>query len=120
MICIVGEKCNEKVSQIPFHPRSQSCKRLKSIGMYWDSATNIEGMDIDRLRAHLERRYHKIVLVGGKAAAAFGFENVAPLSKPNCRYYVMPHPSGLNRWWNDKNNIAEAIRFLKEHELSER
>ncbi len=27
---------------------------------------------------------------------------------------VVPHPSGLNRWWNDPDNVSQAEAFFKE------
>jgi uracil-DNA glycosylase len=27
--------------------------------------------------------------------------------------YMLPHPSGVNRWWNEPENVASAQRFLK-------
>jgi hypothetical protein len=26
---------------------------------------------------------------------------------------IIPHPSGINRWWNDKDNVAAAKQFLR-------
>lgn len=26
---------------------------------------------------------------------------------------VVPHPSGVNRWWNDGQNLGRAKRFLR-------
>ena len=28
-------------------------------------------------------------------------------------FQVIPHPSGVNRWWNDRKNRATARRFFK-------
>lgn len=29
-------------------------------------------------------------------------------------YAVLPHPSGVNRWWNEEENVARARDFLRE------
>ena len=75
-------------------------------------------------------RGRRVVLLGGSVAAAVRWRG-APLEwgviektawTPErglelvARYDValLPHPSGLNHWWNDPENEAAASRFLKE------
>lgn len=34
---------------------------------------------------------------------------------------VFPHPSGVNRWWNEPENVASAAAFIREcMEVAER
>ncbi len=61
--------------------------------------------------------YRAVILLGKNVAQAFN------LQKPEffkwdrtCRPFtvVIPHPSGLNHWWNEKSNQRIARKFLNE------
>jgi len=70
-----------------------------------------------------------LVLVGRRVARAFGVSNAylrwTQVSQRQTadgrttsevlhrRAVVIPHPSGVNRWWNDPKNEARARRFLR-------
>lgn len=61
--------------------------------------------------------YKAIILMGKNVARAFNWQNAEFLewdrtSRPF--KVVFPHPSGLNRWWNDKRNRKAAKEFLTE------
>lgn len=66
------------------------------------------------------RRYDAIWLVGKRVARAFrasGVEYLEPIylygvTKP---VYVVPHPSGVNRWWNEEENQEAWRKFVEEH-----
>ena len=62
-----------------------------------------------------------ILLLGKRVATAFGahdrwfeLQRLGSLGE----FYVLPHPSGVNRWWNDPANEERAVRFM--HEVVER
>lgn len=65
-----------------------------------------------------------VVFVGRKVADAFGCRKgwfdwdegyfVTGDGTVHIHYAVVPHPSGLNRFWNDPYNAREASRFLSE------
>lgn len=60
----------------------------------------------------LQHRF--VILLGRKVASAFGifsqwFEETRSYS---AEYYVMPHPSGMNRWWNTPRNMEQAREFM--------
>jgi uracil-DNA glycosylase len=60
-----------------------------------------------------------LVLVGRRVAEAFGFKTFAYdwfewFSVGGRAYAVIPHPSGIVRWWNDPANRAAAERFADE------
>lgn len=61
-----------------------------------------------------------VVLFGKRVAAAFGcvkaYFEVHRLPNGG-RMYVVPHPSGVNRWWNDSNNCRRMWQFM--HDLAE-
>ena len=73
--------------------------------------------DLRRLIADSE----VVLYAGRRVAAAFDihphhegldyFEGVAYLDKPT---YMVPHPSGVNRWWNERTNRERACDFLVE------
>lgn len=57
-----------------------------------------------------------VVLLGSRVAAAFGVQDNPPLTwfrmgRATCA--ILPHPSGVNRWWNDPRNVAAAAQLLK-------
>ena len=71
------------------------------------------------VRTNLQRmrRYDAIWLVGKRVARAFGaigIEYLEPIYllgivKP---VYVVPHPSGVNHWWNDEGNREAWHAFV--------
>ncbi len=64
-----------------------------------------------------------LLLVGKRVAAAFGvseeylrWEDVTRIDgrrRRTRRVAVFPHPSGVNRWWNEPRNAAAAARFAR-------
>ncbi len=58
----------------------------------------------------------RVVFAGKRTALAFGFvEDYLRWGRcKNFRAAILPHPSGINRWWNDPRNRARAKRFLRE------
>ncbi len=60
---------------------------------------------------------HDVALVLGKAAARAlklpkGIEYFIPTLRKRTTFYVVPHPSGINRWWNATANRKIAERFF--------
>ena len=59
----------------------------------------------------------RYLLCGRRVAAAFGFRaDVAYLRWYRWEgkwYAVIPHPSGIVRWYNDPANVQRARRFLR-------
>jgi uracil-DNA glycosylase len=58
------------------------------------------------------------VILLGRVGKAFGFNKVAPLTVGMLhvvgqRVILLPHPSGVNLWWEDRDNVEEARRALK-------
>lgn len=74
-------------------------------------------------------KHERIILAGGRVAKAFktrpelkvlewaSLWKYTLMPVPDARRAVMvailPHPSGVNRWYNDPDNRAAAERFLK-------
>lgn len=60
-----------------------------------------------------------IVLLGRKVAKVFGLDDHPPLDAVvkgggyGPTYLLLPHPSGVNRWWNDRDNFATAQETLR-------
>lgn len=62
-----------------------------------------------------------VLLLGKRVAAAFGadtryFERQRIGTR--AEVYVLPHPSGVNRWWNDEANQRRMVEFM--HGIVER
>jgi uracil-DNA glycosylase len=52
---------------------------------------------------------------GGDGDGAWAVpEWMLPHVWPSARFAVLPHPSGVNRWWNERANERRARRFLRE------
>lgn len=61
-------------------------------------------------------RDRTVVLLGRNVGRAFGLDRLPWMTWIDFeggRAAVLPHPSGIVRWWNDPKNRAEAGRFLK-------
>jgi uracil-DNA glycosylase len=60
--------------------------------------------------------HSRVILVGSAVADVLGYKG------PHCLWILfrgkwvayVPHPSGINRFYNDKKNVATVSRFLKE------
>lgn len=68
--------------------------------------------------AKLDVTGREVLLAGKKVAAAFGLKKVGwfeptKLGKGERSAKVIPHPSGVNRWWNDEKNREKAKKVLK-------
>ena len=60
---------------------------------------------------------HKLVLLGANVCAAFNlvFTPFSTAEREDWEYYViLPHPSGLNRLWNEPGAFTRAQIFMKQ------
>lgn len=58
----------------------------------------------------------RTILLGSRVSAAFGFtaEPLTWVTEADREVARMPHPSGRNHWWNDRQNYESARAFLSE------
>lgn len=61
----------------------------------------------------------KILLMGRKVRRAMGLNGQWMYLGPGQFHwghwvYIFPHPSGINRWWNDPVNYAAAEKFMRD------
>ena len=64
----------------------------------------------------LDWRVERIVLLGKNVARCFGFRDVPFLAEIRIygrRFLIFPHPSGINRWWNERRNERRARQLLQ-------
>jgi hypothetical protein len=57
-----------------------------------------------------------VLLLGYRVATAFGAANIYFMKQTlgtEAEVYVLPHPSGVNRWWNDPFNAALVTKFMR-------
>lgn len=59
-------------------------------------------------------QHRRVLLLGRRVSAAFKifapwFDEVRCY---NTEFYCVPHPSGMNRWWNNRRNSEIAREFL--------
>jgi uracil-DNA glycosylase len=77
----------------------------------------------DRAKGHvnaahvlLDWRVERIVLLGKNVARCFGFRDLPFLAEVRVygrRFLIFPHPSGRNRWWNERRNERRARQLLQ-------
>ena len=64
----------------------------------------------------MDWRVERIVLLGKNVARCFGFNDVPFLAEIHVygrRFLIFPHPSGTNRWWNERRNERRARQLLQ-------
>lgn len=56
-----------------------------------------------------------VLLLGGRVAEAFGVHDnyFAKVKLGRAEAYILPHPSGVNRWHNDPENKAKMTAFMR-------
>ena len=57
-----------------------------------------------------------LLIVGRRTAKAFGYERHPLLTWHRALAYnfaIVPHPNGVNRWWNDEVNEGLGKAFLR-------
>lgn len=57
----------------------------------------------------------RVLFVGFATASAFNFKH-PPLRWEQFnggKAAILPHPSGINRWYNNRKNVKKAVRFLR-------
>jgi len=62
-------------------------------------------------------RHDILILFGRKVAEAFGLGDARWFEERRIgrrSLYAVPHPSGINLWWNDRTNVEKARRFFEE------
>ena len=64
----------------------------------------------------LDWRVERIVLLGKNVARCFGLGDLPFLAEIRIygrRFLIFPHPSGTNRWWNERRNERRAQQLLQ-------
>jgi uracil-DNA glycosylase len=64
----------------------------------------------------LDWRVERIVLLGKNVARCFGFRDFPFLAEVRIygrRFLIFPHPSSINRWWNERRNERRARQLLQ-------
>ena len=65
----------------------------------------------------LDWRVERIVLLGKNVARCFGFRDLPFLAEVRIygrRFLIFPHPSSINRWWNERRNERRARQLLQQ------
>jgi uracil-DNA glycosylase len=73
-------------------------------------------MEAAEAAARLNVKGKQVLAAGKRVARAFGVEKPVYLTKVPVNggtLWIVPHPSGINAWWNDEGNKRKARRFLK-------
>lgn len=81
-------------------------------GDAWPGAPEARAI-AEGLRTGLATR--RVVLLGVNVARAFGFPGEPFLWARHWEgvFAFSPHPSGTNRWWNDRRQVEQARRFWR-------
>lgn len=96
------------VDYLRLFDRANLCKRTWSIREAREKARNITDVE------NAERRA-LVVLCGQKVCNAFGFayEPLTAVCRPDQVLLILPHPSGLCRFWNEEGAYERARAFLR-------
>lgn len=58
-----------------------------------------------------------VLLLGRRVQRAFGLALPSPMTvisrSSGAKIVSVPHPSGLNRWWNDPDHVEDATMILR-------
>lgn len=106
----------ETVNLLQEYPGSDEKGSRFPFGVAKEAATKLL-VEVDRDR-HL-------ILAGKRVAAAFGMENAkyfhtVTLKPVPIQITVIPHPSGVNFWWNKPENVEFAKGWLKALRFAQR
>jgi hypothetical protein len=80
-----------------------------------DAFNRSEG-NVNACNVLLDWRVERIVLLGKNVARCFGLRDVPFLAEIRIygrRFLIFPHPSGTNRWWNERRNERRARQVLQ-------
>jgi hypothetical protein len=74
---------------------------------------------VDRARLIQNEGFTHYVLLGQEVARSFDLAWGEPLEvrvdrEAGRSYFLLPHPSGINQWWNEPFNIFRATKRLRE------
>lgn len=109
---------NYKVLQEKFHLENL-CEARYSKVRARDRALSLRDHHYELLSNQDPKAAKHFILCGVKVQEAFGIPQLKPFS---CRLYggerglwlwAFPHPSGLNRFWNDATDTYKASMFLR-------
>jgi hypothetical protein len=88
-----------------------SGKRSKGDVAFDHATGNVKAADV-----LMDWRVERIVLLGKNVARCFGFRDLpflAEISIYGRRFLIFPHPSSVNRWWNERRNERRARQLLQ-------
>jgi uracil-DNA glycosylase len=71
----------------------------------------------ERLASRIRRQRRTVVLLGRRVSFAFGLGGAAYFQRivfGYARVVVLPHPTGINRWYNSPANREQVRRFFRE------
>lgn len=79
-----------------------------------DSFDRVEGT-ITANKILLNDRFRKVVVLGREACECFAlsYQPLSAFLHLNKLFFVLPHTSGLNLWWNSKRNQQQAAKALQ-------
>jgi hypothetical protein len=71
-----------------------------------------------RIFTHAISEGRSTVILAGKGVGNIflpdtNIEYFAPYDRSSLRCWVIPHPSGINHFWNDPTNVKKASRILR-------
>lgn len=108
----------------------RATKRLNLFQQWHGAAGKGSAFPLDEAReaAFAVRLKHfrmgqRVLLLGKRVASAFGMRQPDYLKwyeVGGVQVAVIPHPSGINRWYNSESNRWKLCRFLAEHIRGER
>lgn len=106
---------------LPYDAYLNHFERVNLLQVRQDTKENGFEFDLAAARVEadkLQRNFKEgqiVLLLGGRVAEAFGVHDAYFVKNAlgPAEGYIVPHPSGVSRWWNEHHNRVQAAEFLR-------
>jgi hypothetical protein len=114
---LLGPGSGDRLARLSGLTREEYAAAFDRVNLYFIRPESFRPDEAVFRTAHLipRLRGRRVIMLGGVVAAAFGLSDMLPFRWIQLGDFLaawMPHPSGLNRWWNRTANRRRASRFL--------
>ena len=121
-------RCGRFLAEMLGLPQEEMLRRFLFINLlprFPGKAKGGDAFPMDQARVYAEAlasffsRKNSVVLLGRNVAKAFNLGSLDllswhhPVQTHGARTAMVPHPSGINRWYNDEANREKATWFLR-------
>ena len=121
----IGGRCGDRLAEFADLSVAEFRRRVARANLLgaWPGASGPKGATFPLAEARsravgLRRRFvggRTVVLLGKRVGSAFrvSTDYFEPIVVGRARIVVVPHPSGVNRWYNEPSNVARMRAFMR-------